>query len=145
RSAVNDELVTIEPADHVEVHHRHDAVERNRRMLDEPFRAEQPFFFAAEICKDDRAPRMLSLEDPGELKNGSRARRIVVGTISDRVSRLWIERELCAAPKVIEMRADHDVLSGEMRIAPLKNRDDVLRWLPLSDSSVHIGGRPRHD
>src|SRR5258708_33461934 len=52
-NAIDDERVVPQPAYHVEVDHRHDAVERDRSMLDEPFRPELSELLAGKIGEDD--------------------------------------------------------------------------------------------
>ena len=127
RDAVDDQLVVPQPADHVEVEHRVDAVDRHRAVLDEVRRAEQTFFLAGEVREDDRASRRRRGEQPRELEDRGGARRVVVGAAAHGVARLGIERALGGRAEVIEVRADHDVLTAQRRVAARQHGEDVLR------------------
>ncbi len=107
--------------------HRDDAVERHGRMVDEPLRAERTFFLAAERDDDDGAGERARRDEPRHLEDRGGPRRVVVGAVVDRASGARIGGEHRAHPEMIVVRAQHDVLPAELRVAPRDHRDDVAR------------------
>ena len=57
-------------------------------------------------------------EQSRELEDRGGARRVVVGAAADRVARVGIERAVGGRAEVVEVRADHDVLAAQRRVAP---------------------------
>src|SRR5690349_17669011 len=53
--AVHLERLLIESADHIDIDHKPDLLERNRRMFHPMFRAEQPALFGIPECEKNRA------------------------------------------------------------------------------------------
>ena len=140
--AVHDQLVVVQPAHHVEVDHRADLLERHRRMVGPVRGPEQAQLLAAEGREHDRAPRGVPREQPRQLEHRRHPRCIVIGAVPDRVLRLGVEGEVAGPAQVVHVRADHDVLVDERRIAPAQEPHHVDRG-QLPGRRVRVPRRDR--
>src|SRR5438093_5595546 len=107
-AAADAEHAPLQPADHVEVHHRDGALEREGRPAHVVARTDQPELLGAEEREDQRAVRPAGRgEGPREPEDHGRAGCIVVGArVHDAVG----------APEVIVVRADDHGFGGERRV-----------------------------
>ena len=114
--AVDDELGTVEPANHVEIHHRHRIGQRHGGVGGVVGATEEAPFLTGEGDEEDAAGiRPLLGEDPRHLDEHRRATAVVVGAVVDR----RIARRGGIAPAVAEMvvmGAEDHRLGGEDRL-----------------------------
>ena len=121
------EARSLGAADHVHVQVGHDFGEIEERVFGEVLRAPQALLFAGEPREDDAAlgPDALG----GAFRIGAREGQqaggtgaIVVGAVVDVVP----VGQRRGQADVIEVRADHDVLVLQHRVAAFENADDVF-------------------
>ena len=125
--AADEDHVVSHSADHVEVEHRDDLVERNGWMGAEIHAAEQAALFAGESDEDDRAilSGPMGESSCGEFQHRDGARAVVIGAVVDLV-RVGREASDLAAAEMIVVGADDDELIF-MRAFAGEIGDDVVK------------------
>ncbi len=108
-----------------------DRIERHRRLVHEPPRPPQASLLATVPDEDDGAPGSGRAHHLlGDRQVAGAARGVVVRGVVDAVAVLR-----GPADRAVQVRGDRDVLVPEHRVAPLHERDDVVR--PVQDAGGH--------
>ena len=114
------------PPDHVQIHHRDDFIQRDRRMLDEIFGPDQSLFLGSEADEENRPRRRRAVRQARrQFQYAGGPRSVVVRAVIDAARRTEHVAQHPQA-QVIVMSADHDKLIG-VRPGARKNGGDVLQ------------------
>ena len=126
----------LQPADHVEVHHRDRAIERDGGPVHVVTRADQPELLGAEEREDQGAARAPGGgEGARQAEDHGGSGSVVVGTRVD---------DAVGAAEVVVVRADDDGFGGERRVVAGQDADDVRGSDlvdHLLDAEVRAGSR----
>ena len=132
-------LGVLEPANHIEIDHRHGALQRKQGVLVAVvLGAEQAAFLAAE--QDENEPAALAVLHGGEaacqLQDGGGARTVVVGAVMDFLFGLVLRQAaLAAEAQMIVMGTQDDGFAGQ---GPPSNTPRMFLQAKLVRSSVVV-------